>query len=235
MTIRAAPIARGARSPAVATAMPMVKTRKKVPTDSTASLRSMGIAAPWLRLTRSGVPGEGRPSSLPQPFRCPRRHPWRKKASKVRTSGRLCVLAVSLAAFLGLAPAAMAGTVSFDGPTLVFTGGDNSSHDVQVRYNQSTGRDEVLDNQPITSFPPECQYEGLNSWISCQPHSQLRVDLGGGNDGVTTGGSQGDCFDVYTFNLGNGANDTAMNDACDTPATATQTAGSGQDTLRGGR
>src|SRR4051794_33390149 len=62
MTISTAPIASGASAPAVATAMPMVKTRKNVPTNSTASLRSMGIAAPWLGCVARG----GYPSAHPE-------------------------------------------------------------------------------------------------------------------------------------------------------------------------
>ena len=64
----------------------------------------------------------------------------------------------------------------------------------------------------------------------------MRVDLGAGNDVVTTAhSSQGDCFLVYTINLGDGTNSNDMNTGCtDAGATATITGGSGQDDLRGG-
>ena len=85
-----------------------------------------------------------------------------------------------------LPPAAQAGTVSYDGAAIVFTGGDNLHHDVQFRYDEVfPGRDQVLDVQAITSFPAGCQYEnGSSSWISCPPHTDVRVDLGAGDDNV---------------------------------------------------
>jgi hypothetical protein len=76
-----------------------------------------------------------------------------------------------------------------------------------------------------------CEHRPL---VSCPPHTELRVELGSGSDSVTTGGSQGDCFAVYTINLGDGTNDSFLNGACTDPGTATITAGSGEDTLQGG-
>jgi Ca2+-binding RTX toxin-like protein len=152
----------------------------------------------------------------------------------MRTSRRSAVLLLALAAFLSLAASASAGMLSYDGATLVFTGGDNLDHEVQFRLSTDGANDEIIDTQPITDGPGDCFYVVDPTWVSCPGHARVRVDLGSGNDTVTTGGSQGDCFDVYTINLGDGTNDNDMASGCATPATATITAGSGQDTLRGG-
>src|SRR5215213_2708374 len=69
MAISAAPIASGASAAAFATARPMVKTRKNVPMNSTVSLRSMCIAAPWStappgRLTRRVADRVPRPAHV---------------------------------------------------------------------------------------------------------------------------------------------------------------------------
>jgi Ca2+-binding RTX toxin-like protein len=148
------------------------------------------------------------------------------------------VLVVSMVLALGVfAPVAVAGTVSFDGNAVVFTGGDNNSHDVQVRFNSGTGEDEIIDVHAIT-IPAgvDCGYVVNPTWVSCAPHTELRVNFGSGNDSVTTAHStMGDCFLVYTINLGEGTNSNNMNDACTDPgAIATISSGSGQDTLRGG-
>jgi Ca2+-binding RTX toxin-like protein len=155
------------------------------------------------------------------------------RTSTARTGTIAIVMLLALGAF---APAAMAGTVTFSGDTLVFTGGDNLDHEVQFRFNPSTGEDEIIDSQSITSIPVGCTYVFSNTWVSCPPHSELRVELGAGNDFVTTAHStMGDCFVVYTINLGEGTNGNDMNRACsDAGATATISAGSGEDTLRGG-
>lgn len=143
-------------------------------------------------------------------------------------------LAIAMVMALGAAaPAAMAGTVSFDGDTLVFTAVDNLDHDLRVWF--IGGNDEIIDSQPFTYPTPECAPSSTTTGISCSPHSNLRVELGSGNDSVTTAHSTwGDCFLTYTINLGDGANDNAMNTGCTDAATATINAGSGDDDLRGG-
>jgi Ca2+-binding RTX toxin-like protein len=135
------------------------------------------------------------------------------------------------------APAAMAGDVSFDGDTLVFSGGDNGDHEVQFRL--VGGRDEIIDSEDFDSFPSdpgECTYPGpLNNHISCPGKNNVRVELGAGNDEVIfESGANGDCFYVYTINLGDGTNDNRMNSSCPEAATATVTGGTGEDTFRGG-
>jgi Ca2+-binding RTX toxin-like protein len=158
------------------------------------------------------------------------------RPSRTTTAWTSTIAILMLLALGAFAPAALAGTVTFSGNTLVFTGGDNLDHEVQFRFNASTGNDEIIDIQPITSAPGTCAYVVDPTWVSCPPHSELRVDLGSGNDFVGTAHStMGDCFLVYTINLGDGTNDNDLNRACTDPgATATITSGSGDDTLRGG-
>jgi Ca2+-binding RTX toxin-like protein len=143
------------------------------------------------------------------------------------------VLAMAILLALGAAaPAAMAGSVSYDGATLVYTAGDNGDHIVQFRLDSTGFNDEIYDNEDFESFPDDCDYTGvLNTSIVCPGHANVRVVMGSGNDDVTT---VLDCFDNYDINLGDGANDNDMNTGCSTPATATINSGSGDDDLRGG-
>jgi Ca2+-binding RTX toxin-like protein len=150
-------------------------------------------------------------------------------------------LVLAIAMLLVGAASANATTITFsgDGNTLIVTGGDNAAHEIQLRFNASTGpsgEDEIIDTQSITSFPAGCAYVVNPTWVSCAPHANLQVDLGAGNDFVTTAHStMGDCFLVYTINLGDGANENDMNTGCtDVGATATINSGSGDDDLRGG-
>ena len=76
-------------------------------------------------------------------------------------------LVLAIAMLLVVPVGARATTISYSGDTLIVTGGDNTGHSVQFRYDGATGRDNILDNQTITSAPGDCQYEGLNSWVSC--------------------------------------------------------------------
>ena len=142
------------------------------------------------------------------------------------------VLAIAMLA-LG-AVSAHATTAEYSGDTLVITGGDNAAHEIQFRF--SGGNDEIIDTVPFTSIPVDCTVVVPNTWISCPGHANVRVDLGAGNDFVTTAHStMGDCFLTYTINLGNGTNGNDLNTGCTDPgATATITGGSGQDNLRGG-
>lgn len=154
----------------------------------------------------------------------------------------LCVLAVACGALAaGGSGTALATTVTYDGDTLVVTGGDNAGHDIQFRLvflgaNQTDPRDRIIDAGGFTSIPADCDLGEPTNSIDCPPHVNVRVDLGAGNDDVTFGGSLGDCFNDYVVNLGEGANTARLNDGCPTtPAeTATLTGGSGPDQLVGG-
>jgi Ca2+-binding RTX toxin-like protein len=156
--------------------------------------------------------------------------------ARLRLGRHSLVLAIAMVAVGIWAPAAVAGTITYDGDTVVFTGGDNLNHEVQFRFNATTGADEIIDIQSITSAPGDCSYVVDPTWVSCPGHSNMRVELLGGDDFVTTAHStMGDCFLVYTINLGDGANGNDMNTGCtDAGATATITSGSGDDDLRGG-
>ena len=149
----------------------------------------------------------------------------------MRVSRRFAVLPLALAAFLSVSASASASTLSYDGGTLVYTAGDNLDHEVQFRLSDDSANDEIIDTRPITTGPGDCFYVVNPTWVSCPAHAAVRADLGAGDDSVTTAR---DCFDAYTINLGEGTNDNDFNEGCDTAATATVTAGSGQDTLSGG-
>ena len=149
----------------------------------------------------------------------------------MRTSLRSAVPLLALGAFLFLATSASAGTLSYDGDTLVFTAGDNLNHQVQFRLSDDGANDEVIDVQTIASAPGDCFYVVDPTWVSCPGHAQMRADLGAGNDTVFTAR---DCFTGYVINLGDGTNENDFNTGCPVPASATVTSGSGDDTLRGG-
>jgi Ca2+-binding RTX toxin-like protein len=154
--------------------------------------------------------------------------------SQIRPRQGRYSLVLAIAILLVGAASANATTITFsgDGSTLIITGVDSASHDIQVRFNG--GNDEVIDTQPINA--PGCTPVFEDKWVSCPPHNNLQVDLGSGNDSVTTAHStQGDCFLVYTINLGEGTNGNDMNTGCADPgAAATINSGSGDDNLRGG-
>jgi Ca2+-binding RTX toxin-like protein len=134
------------------------------------------------------------------------------------------------------ATAASATTVTYEGTRVVVTGGDSANHDIQLRYNSGTNADEIIDTQDIGTIPGDCTRISNLTWVSCPSHGDVRVDLGGGNDQVTFGGSTPDCFDDLVVNLGDGTNTVNVSDQCPTssPETVTVTSGSGQDTLTGG-
>jgi Ca2+-binding RTX toxin-like protein len=152
----------------------------------------------------------------------------------LRVLSRAVILAAAIAC-LGTSTA-LATTVGYsgDGSTVIVTGGDNADHEIQFRLSADQAHDEIIDTVPFTTIPGDCTVVVNPTWISCPGHGSVQVDLGAGNDTVTTGGSQGDCFFVYTFNLGEGTNDNDMSNGCPDAATATINAGSGDDTLRGG-
>jgi Ca2+-binding RTX toxin-like protein len=150
----------------------------------------------------------------------------------MRTYRRSAVLLLALGASLLLAASASAaGTLTYDGGTLVFTAGDGLSHEVQFRLSDDGNNDEIIDIQTIASAPGDCFYVVDPTWVSCPGHAGVRADLGAGNDTVTTAQ---DCFTSYTINLGDGANENNFNSGCPDVATATVNSGSGDDTLRGG-
>ncbi|MDQ3029018.1 MAG: hypothetical protein M3R09_03090 [Actinomycetota bacterium] len=132
------------------------------------------------------------------------------------------------------ASTAVAGTVSYDGDAVVFTGGDDLDHELQFRLDGNN--DDIIDSQPITSAPGDCTFVGSNRVI-CPGSPAVRVELGGGRDRLYFNGTSsqaGDCFLSYDIRLGNGSNENVMRTDCPDPATATITSGSGDDTLRGG-
>jgi len=143
-------------------------------------------------------------------------------------------LVLAVAFLLVGAASANATTVSFDGDTLVVIGGDNSSHEIQFRFNASTSGDDILDNQPITA-PPECVPETA-SWVHCPGSSKLRVNLGSGSDGVTFVSQGFDCFNAYELNLGDGTNTVTLSGDCGDALTGPGTinSGSGPDVLTAG-
>ena len=145
-------------------------------------------------------------------------------------------LVLAVAMLLVGSTAVQATTVSYSGDTLIVTGGDNTRHVVQFRYADATGRDHILDNQAITAAPGDCQYEGLDSWISCPGHGNVKVDLGSGNDEVTFVSQGFDCFNAYELNLGEGANSLNLSGDCGPSLTgpATVNSGSGPDVLTAG-
>jgi Ca2+-binding RTX toxin-like protein len=165
-----------------------------------------------------------------------------------RSAAVLCTaLATAIALLLALAlstSSALAGTVSFDGPALVFTAVDDADHDMQFRLDRPAGEDIIIDSQPITSRPVQCLDEPSGPFaygVRCPGSLELRVELGSGDDDLVfdQGSSippvtEGDCFDSYVLNLGDGNNSNRMNQACETPATLAITSGSGDDTLKGG-
>jgi Ca2+-binding RTX toxin-like protein len=159
----------------------------------------------------------------------------------VRSALRLATASlVALFALGAVTGTALATTISYsaDATTLVVTGADNANHDIQFRAN--AGNDDIIDVVPFTSVPADCTAMPAtpvpNTWFTCPGHVSVQVDLGAGNDGVTFGGSNADCFNGYTVNLGDGANTVAFGSGCQTdPAeTGTVTSGSGPDTLTGG-
>jgi Ca2+-binding RTX toxin-like protein len=149
----------------------------------------------------------------------------------VRTFLRSAIPLLALGAFLFLAASASAGTLSYDGDTLVFTAGDNLDHQVQFRLSDDGASDEVIDIQTIASAPGDCFYVVDPTWVSCPGHAQMRAELGAGNDAVFIAR---DCFTGYVINLGDGANENDFSTGCPVAATATVTSGSGDDMLRGG-
>jgi len=154
------------------------------------------------------------------------------RVSKHRTALLAITMLLALGAF---APAAVASSVSFDGAGLVYSAGDNLSHEVQFRFNDTDpGFDEIFDNHAITSYPsPECAAFDANH-IVCDGSNAVRVELGSGNDTVYFNQGAGDCFGSYVLNLGNGTNENFMNNDCAGTASGTINSGSGNDSLRGG-
>src|SRR5688572_1274357 len=144
-------------------------------------------------------------------------------------------LVLAIAMLLLVPVGAQATTVSFDGDTLVITGDDNANHEIQLRLDEATGRDHILDNQSITYPTPACQEEALHTGISCPGHPYLKVELGAGNDGVTFVSQGYDCFNAYELNLGDGANTVNLSDQCGDPTgPTTVNAGAGPDVLTAG-
>ena len=136
------------------------------------------------------------------------------------------------------ASTAVAGTVSFEGNELVFTGVDDGSHELRFWLNADPNFEDIIDSQPITEIPGECAWtDSTQNRVTCPASSEVRVELGGGSDSVSFGSGTadaGDCFNSYALHLGDGGDSVSMNGDCPGAATATVTAGSGNDSFRNG-
>ena len=148
---------------------------------------------------------------------------------------RAMVLAIAM---LLVSPVgAHATTVSYSGDnsTVIVTGGDNASHDVQFRISSDGLSDQILDSVAFTAAPGDCTVETAHK-IVCPAHGNLKVDLGGGDDLITFTSQGFDCFNAYDLNFGEGNNRLSLSDNCGATLTgpATATSGSGADILTGG-
>ena len=142
-------------------------------------------------------------------------------------------LVLGIAMLLVGAVSAHATTVNVANGTLVVTGGDNADHEVQFRFNASTGNDEVLDTQTITTST--CVPETPTK-VVCPGSGNLQVNLDGGSDDVTFVSQGFDCFNAYALNLGEGANTVNLSGDCGEVLTgpATINSGAGPDVLTAG-
>ena len=141
-------------------------------------------------------------------------------------------LVLAIAMLLVVPVGAQATTVAICNGTIIVTGGDNASHEVQFRLDQTTGEDEVLDSQPITSA--DCDFV-TETRVACPGTAKLKVDLGSGDDDVTFVSQGFDCFNAYELNLGDGANTVNLSDQCGDPTgPTTVNAGAGPDVLTAG-
>ena len=160
--------------------------------------------------------------------------PSRHRTAGLSGRSTLCALGVlALFAAVGV-PTAAAGTVTYDGAAVVFTGGDNLDHELQFR--EDGVNDDIIDSQPITSAPGDCTFQTATR-VVCPGHTAVRVVLGGGRDEVYfhgTSSQAGGCFLAYDIRLGNGDNRNTFRNTCTFAASASVTAGSGDDFLRGG-
>jgi Ca2+-binding RTX toxin-like protein len=143
-------------------------------------------------------------------------------------------LVLAMVVLLVGAGSADATTVSYNGDTLVVTGGDSSSHEIQFRFNAATPGDDILDNQAITA-PVDCVQVTAN-WVACPGHGNVKVDLGSGSDDVTFVSQGFDCFNAYELNLGEGANTVSLSSDCGPTLTgpASVSSGAGPDVLSAG-
>lgn len=150
----------------------------------------------------------------------------------------MALAVVILLALAASTPAARASSLSYDGDALVYTASDDDGQQVQFRLDLADGRDHVIDDEVIDDFPNDCVWEtSFHTWVSCPGSLDVRVELRAGNDEVIfrQGNTlQGDCFDHYVLNLGDGDNKNDMNLDCTNTATLAITAGSGEDELNGG-
>lgn len=142
-------------------------------------------------------------------------------------------LVLAIVMLLVGAVAADATTVNTNSGTLVVTGGDNADHEVQFRFNSTTGNDEVLDIQTITTST--CTSETATK-VVCPGSGNLQVNLGAGSDDVTFVSQGFDCFNAYDLNLGEGTNTVNLSGDCGDVLTgpATVNSGGGPDVLTAG-
>ena len=97
-------------------------------------------------------------------------------------SGRSALFGLAVTALFAVGvPTAAAGTVTYDGAAVVFTGGDNLDHELQFR--EDGANDDIIDSQPITSAPGDCTFSTATR-VVCPGHTSVRIELGGGRDEV---------------------------------------------------
>ena len=147
-------------------------------------------------------------------------------------------LVLAIAMLLMLPVGAQATTVEYNGDTLVVSGVDSASHDIQFRLfvdGASNQFDDILDTAGFTTIPPDCVYPPEHTGIRCPGHGNVKVDLGSGDDDVTFVSQGYDCFNAYELNLGDGANTVNLSDQCGDPTgPTTVNAGAGPDVLTAG-
>ena len=155
--------------------------------------------------------------------------------TRPRLARQSLVLAIAMLLVGAASAHATTATYSGDGSTLIITGGDNASHDIQFRLSNDQAHDEILDTVPFTEIPGDCTVVVANTWISCPGHSNVKVDLGAGNDGVTFVSQGFDCFNAYELNLGEGDNTVNLSSDCAAPlGPTTVNSGAGADVLSAG-
>ena len=146
-------------------------------------------------------------------------------------------LVLAIAMLLVSAVTANATTVGYNGSTLVVTGVDSVSHDIQFRLfvDGEDQYDDIIDTAGFTTIPGDCAPVSSNTWIRCPGHATLKVDLGSGSDDVTFVSQGFDCFDAYELNLGEGTNSVNLSSDCGAPTGPTTiNSGAGPDVLTAG-
>jgi Ca2+-binding RTX toxin-like protein len=142
---------------------------------------------------------------------------------------RTCIIiatAVALTLSLAVAGSAQArGTISYDGTTMTFTGDGGAD---QVGVGPSQG-ELAWTTSGLDAIPPQCaRAEYVDSTAYCPWPQKIVVQLGGGNDGFSVGGTAWDPFpaNVVVESSGDDGDDRLQGGN-------TQHGGAGNDTLEG--